>query len=243
MKTPIVILHGWGKEVSGTRFATLKRLLEKKGYPVFTPDLPGFGTNQDIAKDYVFEDYVAFAKQYVEGVAEKEKSKKVILVGHSFGGRIAIRFTAENNGLVEKLILTGASGIPRSLPSLKKKIVYRLTKILGPLFAAPPFSLFYTLFRKVVYYSIGEMDYYKADNLRTTFKNVYLVSIEKDLPNVKVATLLVWGANDTLTPLKDGKLMNEKIRQSKLIVVADATHRLPYEMPEIFAEKIEGFLA
>lgn len=238
MKETIVILHGWGSLVTGeNRFGTVKKLLELKGYRVFTPDLPGFGSNL-LRKDALyFEDYVFFVKNFIE----KNKLKNVVLIGHSFGGRVAIRFTSLYSKMVGKLILVSASGIPHTL-SLKKKTVYIFTKILRPIFAFRPFSPLYIFFRKLIYRYIGEMDYYTADNLQTTFKNIYQESIIGDLPKIIIPTLIIWGEKDTMTPVDDGKLMHKMITKSKFIIVKNAKHKFPYERPEQFAIYITDFL-
>lgn len=238
MKKTIVILHGWGSTVSGERYKEVKKLLEKNGFSVFTPDMPGFGKSTLKKEELFFDDYVDFVKDFLK----EKKLKKIILLGHSFGGRVAIHFTALYPQSVLSLVLTGASGIPRPLPSLKKKIVYTITKISRPIFSIPPFSFFYALFRKLVYYSIGEMDYYKSGSLAKTFQNVYKVSIVDDLEKISVPTYIIWGEKDTITPLADGLLMHQKIHGSKLKIISSATHKLPYESPRIFAEEILTFL-
>lgn len=238
MKTPMVILHGWAKDMTGAKYTELKQLLEKKGYEVFVPDLPGFGANPLDKVALQFHDYIDFTHHYIESVLRKTKQKKVILLGHSFGGRVAIRFTSLYPQYIETLVLTGASGIPRPLPSVKKKVIYSMTKLVRPLFIIPPFSLFYRFFRKAVYYSIGEMDYYKAGNLTQTFKNVYKISIVSDLEKITVPTLLVWAENDKAIPIADGEFMHKHISGSKFVIITDATHRLPYEKPKEFCEAI-----
>lgn len=236
---PIVLLHGWGNTMSGQKYHEVKKLLEKAGYTVYTPDLPGFGNNPLEKNALVFEDYIQFVHDFVVG---KIKNKKVIFIGHSFGGRIAIKFTVLYPELVEALILTGASGIPRPLNSLRKKIIYGITKVTRPLFAIPPFSWFYKVFRKVIYYAIGEMDYYKAGSLQETFKNVYKVSVVSDLDNITIPTLLVWGRDDTFTPLADGVFMHERIKKSQFVVLENENHKLPYENPAKFVKEIISFL-
>lgn len=238
MKEVIVILHGWGSAVSGERYKDVKKILEKKGFSVFTPDMPGFGKSGLKKDELFFEDYVEFVRNFVI----KNKLKRIILLGHSFGGRVAIRFTSLYPQYVSKLILTGASGIPHPLPSLKKKSIYYATKVLRPLFLLPGFSLLYQSFRKLIYYSIGEMDYYKAGNLAQTFKNVYQVSIIPDLTTIKVPTFIIWGEKDTITPVKDAYCMHEKTPQSKLTIIPGATHKLPYESPSIFSKEVLQFL-
>lgn len=240
MQDPIVILHGWGSLVSGEkRFGEVKKLLENKGFTVYTPDLPGFGSNTLKKEELFFEDYVSFVKSFLE----KHKLKKIILVGHSFGGRIAIAFTALYPKFVSRLVLASPSGILHPLPSVKKKLVFILTKILRPFFSIPPFSWFYISFRKLVYYSIGEMDYYKSDKLQKTFRNIYQVNILPDLPKISIPTLILWGEEDTYVPVADGKTMHNLIPKSKLIVKPNAGHKFPYENPETFVKDILSFLS
>lgn len=243
MKKIIVLLHGWSSTMTNKRYQSAKELLEKQGFIVYIPDLPGFGENSIIEKESLeFEDYISFVHTYIVDILKKTKQKQVILIGHSFGGRIAIKFTSLYPQIVSNLILTGASGIPRPLPSVKKKLVFAATKILRPFFVVPPFSFAYKFFRKLIYYSIGEMDYYKAGKLTQTFKNVYKVSIQEDLEKISVPTLLVWGEKDITIPVKDAKLMHEFIKNSELVIIPNATHRLPYEMPVEFTNEIIKFV-
>lgn len=238
MKDPILILHGWGSTMSGEKYSQSKKIFEKAGYNVFTPDLPGFGTNIPKKEELFFEDYVEFVKQFIL----KHKLKKVILLGHSFGGRIATAFAATYPQYVSKLILIAPSGIPHPLPSLKKKFVYAATKIIKPFFLLPLISNFYTYFRSLVYYAIGEMDYYKAGSLSKTFKNVYKISIIDDLPKIKAQTLIIWGANDSFVPVEDGVLMKKNIHNSQLVVEKNEGHKFPYENPNAFAKHVLTFL-
>lgn len=237
-KSPIIILHGWGREVCGKKYNEIKNLLEKNGFEVFAPDLPGFGDSVLNKNALEFEDYLSFVNDFIL----KQKLKDVILIGHSFGGRIAIKFAAKYPQKVKSLILIAASGIQRPLPSLKKKAVFVATKILRPFFYIPPLSLFFKFFRKLVYFSIGEMDYYKAGKLAETFKNIYQVSVLDDLPKIKAPTLLVWGENDKVVPVDDGKTMEQLIPNSKLIVIKNEGHKIPYENPKVLNKVITEFI-
>ena len=100
----VVILHGW--PLSGATFAPLSRALATKGYHAFAPDMPGFGNAKLPNKPYHLDDYVSFIQQY----AAMRKLKKFILIGHSFGGRVALKFARKNSGMIERLILTGVPG-------------------------------------------------------------------------------------------------------------------------------------
>ena len=225
MKKPtIAILHGWG--ASSKSFLETKQLLEDEGFDVKVPDLPGFNDKPLTKNPMTFEDYVSFVKDFIG-------KEPVILLGHSFGGRIAIRVAREYPKLVNKLILTGASGLVGPLTAKQKAV---------SVFAKTGKQLGLGVFRKSLYSFIGEWDYYLAGPLRETFKNIYRVSIREDLVHITVPTLLVWGECDRAVPLADGKEIESRIKSAKLIVVPGASHKLPYEMPHVFVEKILPFL-
>lgn len=233
MKKNIIILHGWGAQSQS--FFEVKTLLEKEGYTVEVPDLPGFGKNAIKKESLTFADYVTYVHDYI-----KQRANQVIIIGHSFGGRIAIKLAALYPELIYKLILTGSSGIQHPLPSVKKRFVYGLTKIFGPLTRVLGL---YTFIRKYIYYAIGEMDYYQAGSLTKTFKNVYQVSISQDLPKITSPTLLIWGGKDYIIPIADADYMKSNIKHSQLIIVPGGSHKLPYDMPHIFVESILPFLS
>jgi len=81
----IVVLHGWGHNKH--YWKALKRPLGRLG-KVYIPDLPGFGSEPLINENWGVPDYA----KWVEGYVSKKKLKRVVLIGHSFGGRISARF-------------------------------------------------------------------------------------------------------------------------------------------------------
>lgn len=228
MKNPaILILHGWG--VNGDTYQETKTLLKKEGYFVSAPDLPGFGKEILKKKEMKLDDYVEFVKDFIR----KNINGKYIIIAHSFGGRIATLFCKENPRNLHGLILTGAAGIKHPL-SFRSKTAFFLAKHAGWVKS--------NFLRKLLYRFTGEFDYYKAGKLRKTFQNVIAQDLTEYLPKITVPTLIVWGENDMVVPLSDGETMRNLIFESKLIVIKNAGHKLPYEMPRIFVEAIKGFL-
>src|SRR5258706_2340350 len=244
MKNPIIILHGWSVSLvsSKEKYQQTISMLEEKGYQVFAPDLPGFGKNQLKKEELFFDDYVSFVHEYTKTILKKTKNKKVILIGHSFGGRIAIKFASLYPSLIAALVLTGASGVLGENGSLKVKILSYLTRLIKPIFYFPLVSSFYIPLRKALYLAIGELDYLKSGPLSKTFINIYKVSIKNDLTNISVPTLIIWGMEDKVTPLSNGILIQAKIPNSKLIVIPEASHKLPYENANDFTSNIISFI-
>lgn len=229
MKHPIIILHGWG--IDGTRYKELQALLEKDKFKVYSPDLPGFGS-ESLKKDMNLDDYVKFIQNFIKN----NNLHKVILIGHSFGGRVAAKLSAVHPELVSKLVLTGAPLIKEKL-SLKKRIIGRVAKA-GKQFT--PHFIF-NVARKVIYRSIGEWDYYRAGKLSKTLENILAEDLKGVLPKIKVPTLIVWADSDTFVPVSIGKEIASLIKSSKLEIL-QGSHKLPYENPVMFYNSILPFL-
>lgn len=230
----ILILHGWRVPVE--RYFPLKKLFEEKGFKVLIPQLPGFSTEETVEKVYALDDYVKFVVNF----AKKEGIENFFLVGHSFGGRVALKLAVTHSGKIKALVLTGVPAIRNR--SGKRLGFLILAKIGKALCATPPFCLFQNLFKKILYYLTGEWDYYKTKgDMRQTFKNIVSEDLSPLISKIKTPTLLIWGENDKIVPVSVAQRIVAKIPGSKLSVVSTISHKLPYEEPEIFAKKCLRF--
>ena len=265
-KIPIVLLHGWG--VSSDKYLELAKEINIQ-YPIsniFIPDLPGFGKSEEPRENWKLDDFVEFIDEFIKRVNKKsgfelvknilekmqdgstglssQRSQRLILIGHSFGGRVAIKYAAKYPKKIDKLILTGAAGIKHKL-TIKQKVFFILAKTGKAFFSLPIINNFqkpaHKIFSKIA--RGRKKDYYNASpRMKEIMKNVLAEDLMDYLGKIKSPTLLVWGREDKTTPLADGEIMNEKIKNSKLVVVDGANHSLPYQKPEEFAEIIEGFI-
>lgn len=238
-KTPIIILHGWGS--SSAAWEVTKQLLQKAGYQVFISDLPGFGKEPPPKNPWAVDDYVEWV------LGKFGQFDKFVLIGHSFGGRIAIKLAAQYPEKVEKLVLTGSAGIRFSSLKERIKIYFYLfaSKIANLVFYQPPFTCFKNYARKFLYWLAGTKDYYKIESstVKEIFKNVINEDLMPFLDKIKTPTLLLWGRNDRIIPLIHGQIMEKKIIGSKLVLIDNASHSFPYTThPEIFVEKVTKFL-
>lgn len=232
MTKSIVILHGWQSKIK--RWQGFKKQLEKH-FKVYLPQLPGFGEAK-LVKPLTLDDYCHWLKKYLA----EQKIENPVLIGHSFGARIAIKFTTENNK-VEKLILIAAAGIK---PKWKvKKFLGLIVAKTGKLFfVLPPFSFFKKPATWLLYSLIREKDYYQADeNLKKTMKNILKIDLSNQLKKIKAKTLILWGGKDKATPLSDAYLMEQKIPQAKLVIWKDSGHSLPFEKTKELVELIIKF--
>ncbi len=178
-----------------------------------------------------------------------QRNKKIILIGHSFGGRVAIKYAAKYPKKIDKLILTGAAGIKHKL-NTKQKIFYILAKAGKKMLR---FGRLASYSQKILYKLAREKDYYKASpRMKEIMKNILAEDLTPYLGKIsarggsatgeKTPTLLVWGREDKTTPLSDGKIMNEKIENSELVIFDNANHSLPYQKPEEFAKVVMEFI-
>jgi pimeloyl-ACP methyl ester carboxylesterase len=222
-------------------------------FKILIPDLPGFGKSEEPKEDWKLDDYVEFVDKFIEKASRKsgfetvkniiknfslesqksstglmpqwsQQNKKIILIGHSFGGRVAIKYAVKHPEKIDKLILTGAAGIKHKL-NMKKKMFFIASNAGKKVFsilreAKLPIGSLASRSRAFLYGLAREKDYYKASpRMKEIMKNVLAEDLTLILDKIKTPTLLVWGKLDNSTPLSDGKIMNEKIENSELVIM------------------------
>lgn len=230
----IILLHGWGDNLKV--FQNIIPELAKK-FKVFVLDLPGFGLSSLPPRPFSVFDYAKILKKFLD----KLKLDKIVLLGHSFGGRIAIKFAALFPNLVEKLILMDSAGIKP--PKTFKKGLYLVLAKLGKIFFSFPFlKRFREKARKKLYQRIGVHDYEKAGELKETFLKIIDEDLQKFAQQIKAPTLIIWGENDNEVPLSDGESLNKLISNSKFVILENAGHYSFIEQKEKFLEEVGRFL-
>ena len=208
----MVLLHG----LSGSsRWWSRNVDALSQSHLVATADLGKFGKLR-------FEEITALVARWLETFGEP-----VHLFGHSMGGLIAIGVAAERPDLVRSLVLISAVGIPFGLDP--RPHVSVLTK---PPFGGPRIA------RLVV-----------PDLLRTgpmkiamAGTRVLLADVRERMNAIRVPTLLVWGENDPLVPLRYGEAMRQEIAGSKLEVIPRAAHVPMWDAAEDFNRVALAFI-
>jgi len=225
----IVILHGWGS--SSRSWEKVAEVLEGEGFSVFVPNLPGFGGTKPPKKNWGTDEYGEWVTKYIEMI----NRENIILLGHSFGGRIAIRLGAQGNiSNVIGLILVGAAGI-RHYRAKEQAAGWaaRKAKFLKTI---PGYEYLRWFFYRFV---LRKKDYFEARGMmREVLKRVVGEDLAPLLKEIKLPTLIIWGERDKMTPLEDGYLMSQEINGSSLRIVPNAGHALNLEKPEELAEII-----
>lgn len=226
-KTAIIFLHGWRSES-----AVWKDTVDKLPADEFTAyliDLPGFGSSPIPKTSLGIENYA----QLVYNFAEKQNIGSAIIVGHSFGGRIGIILAAKYPDLVKKLVLVDSAGIKKEYPGRKK-----IAKIVKPLFKPK----FMHRLRRKIYSKMGSEDYLATPEMTEIYLKIIDQDLTPELEKIVQPTLLIWGNDDTATPISDAKEMNKKIKNSELEILQNAGHFSFLDQPEKFTEVFNKFI-
>lgn len=235
-KYPLVVLHGWG--LSGARFAPLATILARLGYIVSAPDLPGFGKAEIPARPLTLTDYADFLLDYLK----TNKIKRPVLIGHSFGGRVALKFNHLYPNRIRALILTGVPGFT-PIPKRKLAVFIAAAKIGGFLFAIPPMSLFQEQVRRWYYYVVGAKEFFRAEGaMRETFKRIVAEDLVDCMAAISIPTLLVWGELDSIIPTIIAQRMHRAIEGSELVIIPNSDHGVSFKEPEKFVSYVRRFL-
>lgn len=230
-KPPIVILHGWN--LSAKPYSHLAELLQKKGYQIYIPDFPGFGKNMNLPRVLTLKDYQDFLFNYLKN----KNIVKPIIVGHSFGGRVAIVAACADPDEFSGLILTGVPGF-LSVPTLKVYLFLLIAKAGKLLFKLPIINKLSIVARRVLYKAAGATDYYRAEGMmRETFKKIIAQDLTSAMKQIVYPTLLVWGEKDNITPVWIGRKMTKLIPNSRLVVVSNVGHSFIYKNPDRFVKE------
>ena len=233
---PLLILHGWGS--SSNSWTKVQGMIAAKGYRVIVPDLSGFGKTPAPSSAWGVEEYADF----VGGFAQKLGVETFVLLGHSFGGQIAVQFAATHPEKLEKLVLVASAAVRRT-PGLFQKLVAAAAQAMSFVLYLVPFADLRHNIRSALYMMLRRRDYVRTQGvMRDVFKKVITQDLTAKFSKISMPTLILWGDKDELTPVQDAYLMNELIPNAKLEVIKGGKHALNFQMPEKLAQSICSWL-
>lgn len=208
--TPLIILHGWGLDSS-----SYSNIVDELHYYVILVDFLGFGKSDKPITPLQLGDYVSQINQLVI----KLKLNNYILMGHSFGGRVAIKYNYyfETN----KIILVDSAGIKNRSLKLKFKILkYKFKKKLY-------FIISKKKYNKLITCS-GSKDYKTLSPImKQTMSKVIKEDLKKYCKTKNNKVVILWGINDEETPLRYGYTFYNLYKNARLIVFYKSDH-FPY---------------
>lgn len=181
----------------------------------------GFG-NTPADRDYTLQDYCDGAIEIIDALGMDD----VTVIGHSFGGRVAIRLAATCDKVKSAVLVDSAGMKPRfTLKKIIRKVKFKLRKALH-----------------MDTQSCGSIDYRALkSNMRKTFINVIHTYQEEELRHINAPTLIVWGKRDKDTPMYMAKRLSRGISGSKLVVI-DGGHYAYIDSHKAFISQLRAFL-
>lgn len=230
---PIILMHGWGCNL--TTLQSVEKVA-MENHKVYNVDFPGFGESHEPSQEWGVEEYTQLIEQFVKA----ENIENPILLGHSFGGRVGILYSSRNK--VNKLILVDAAGVKprRSLKYYFKVYTYKLGKKLMPLIYGKERAQQRIDAMRA---KRGSSDYNNASPMmRAILSKVVNEDLKDKMPLIKAPTLLIWGENDTATPLRDANIMERLIPNAGLVSFPGCGHYSFLDNPFQFAAVLRSFL-
>lgn len=216
---PTLLLHGWGR--SSEDFKGIVSHFSERNFIVI--DFPPFGKSDSDIEGWTIFTYA----QMVISLCEHLGITKFDVLGHSFGGRIAILLCAVNRAHVHSCILTGSAGMKpkRNLKYLVKICKYKIYKKLGKDTSA-----------------MGSADYKAlSPQLKKTFVNIVQTNLEAFAKTIYTKTLLIWGKKDDQTPLYMAKRLEKYLKNCKLEFIENGGHFAFLEYPMQFYRHLKQF--
>ncbi|NLL37276.1 MAG: alpha/beta hydrolase [Fretibacterium sp.] len=232
----VLFLHGWGVDHSSFGEAFERT---RGHYRVCALDLPGFGRSEEPPAAWGVGDYADFVLAFL---AERE-IREAVLVGHSFGGRIAIKLAALQGALqVPKLVLVDSAGVPpvRTLSQRLRTFFYKTAR---RLLSIPPLRERTSGFIERWRIRRASTDYRNASpRMRECLVRVVNEDLTPLMPLISCPTLLIWGENDTATPVSDARVMERLIPDAGLVVFKNAGHYSFLDQSYAFGRVLDSFL-
>lgn len=251
---PVLLIHGFGASSYSWRHV-IEPLAQQ--YRVITLDLKGFGDSPKPRDDaYSVYEQARLVRNFIL----ENKLKRLHIVGHSYGGGVAlvtsIYLSASNPGLQKSLVLIDSMAYPQELPGFIKILA---TPVLGPLvtYSLPDAFQVKDLLQKVYFDDAlipqDAIDHYAADLGKPDAKYALLATARQILPpdlqqfannytRLAVPTLIVWGKEDEIVPLAIGKRLHDTLPSSELVVLNEVGHAVQEEKPSLLLPYLLHFL-
>ena len=212
-------MHGWGGEI-----ASFKGLADRlsSDFRVILIDLYGFGKTPHPPHPLTIVDYADGVRDLLSDI----QADDAVLVGHSFGGRVAMRLAARDPRVTGLVLIDSAGILPhRGLRYHCKVAAYKIAKKL-----------------RLKRLPQGSEDYRRLSGvMKVTFVNVVNESSEKDALAIAVPTILLWGNKDKDTPLYMCRRLNALISGSEMIVLNGCGHFSYLDRPDFSYRVIRAF--
>ncbi len=244
---PLLMINGW----FGSWFAFSRIIpLLSKDFRCLAVDLPGFGETEELREPHTSQNYARFLSSFLEEMG----LEKVVYLGASYGALVGIKFASLYPGRVEKLILQGVPDF-KFLPRVVKKLLGVLPENLSIKIFEMGKNRSY-LIKKIVGLNPQLKTWGQghgkrvAERLRRasaragieTIGELLDFDLKTEVKKIKTPTLLIDGANVSLSFMKTSDRLRQLIPNSRLVLIEGASHTLPGQKPKEFAEAVKSFI-
>ena len=244
----ILLVHGIGQE--GARDYRDHIPWLQKSFHVLAVDLPGFGASDKANVLYSPANYARVLKH----VAGRFLRGPFVLVGHSMGAVVSLRYAVMYPEDVRRLVVVDAPGVLHRYSVTSQYLAHFGLEFVPPV--AEPLDWLTNLARKIlaplerlhfdpqIILSSPQLrkTLLEADPAKIAGLAVVSEDLHQELPKVRAETLIAWGAQDTLAPLRTGRVLALKLPRARLAVIERAGHEPMLEAPERFRAVLEPFL-
>lgn len=230
--TPIVILHGLMGGLSN--FDGVVDYFPDKGYKILIPELPLY--NMSLLQTSV----QTFAK-FIRDFIKFQNLGKVILLGNSLGGHIALLATKMYPELIKGLVITGSSGLYENAmgESYPRRGDYEFIKKKAQNVFYDPAVATKEIVDEV-YVTVSDRN--KLIKTLAIAKSAIRHNMAKDLPKMKTPTCIIWGRDDNVTPPEVAEDFNKLLPDSDLYWIDKCGHAAMMEHPDRFNELLYAWL-
>lgn len=212
----IIWLHGWGQNHQA--FNQLSHLFSQETDNYFL-DLPGFGQTAPPTSVWGTLEYT----QEILNWLQQLPTKQTFIVGHSFGARLAIQAAKLQPPSLAGIILIAAAGLPR------KRSIFFTIKAITLIGLAKSLRFIdnycHTKLRQYFNNYFGSNDYKATSGI---MRNILVKVIHEDLTTIAqqitLPTLLIYGENDTETPIELGRRLQKLIKTAKFFALPGFDH-------------------
>lgn len=250
-KPPIVLIHGYTASVYVWK--TVAPMLAEAGFRVIAVDLLGFGYSE---KPSWFDYSIQAQARMVSRFMDRLGIGRATIAGSSYGGAVAATITLDNPERVEKLILVDAviNDDLKSHPILKLVSYPGIGEVLTPFLSDSKALMRYRMHGTLAKANHHLITDDRIENIRrplhaadghnsllATSRNWSANHIERDAHFINQPTLIIWGEEDHVIPIKNGYKLHQDILNSRFVILKDCGHVPPEEKSEIFADLVSEF--
>lgn len=229
--TSLIILHGWGH--SAAQWQQFAQMFSDQN--IVTLDMPGFGTQRLISDEWGVPEYGEWVMRQALGIrhqisVDSRQSSEIVLLGHSFGGRVAAYIASRRPTWLKKLVLVGAPCLYQPSQKIRLlKCIAKVAKLLG--IAQSPFSL------------NAELTDAEKAGLGHIYRRVVSHDQTDELKHIDVPTLILRGNEDTYPGEEVSALMHKYISKSTYQVLPHVGHNIHLENPVLLYGIVTRFIS